>query len=321
MNNKRELMDRETQIAKDVDMVYLVKAFGYTPIKRGKTHILREHDSFVIFNDTNTFYHYSQRQGGSPIDFCMMYGNMTTKDAIHYLLDMAGKHHEEIESYTYKAKKVKKQEYNLADELPEANDNYKRVFAYLNKTRGISGKVISYFMHNKMLYESKEHHNCVFVTRDENGTPKYASMRGTLTNQNIFKGDVKGSNKEYGYGVYNPGSDKVIVFEAPIDLMSFLTLYPDNECSLHALGCLGINSLISFLGKHPDVKRITFILDNDIHAIEATQEFKMFLSEQGFTIEEHEISRIMSDVGINDINDYLVMKNASREQEKKNKIL
>ena len=51
------------------------------------------------------------------------------------------------------------------------------------------------------------------------------------------------------------------------------------------------------------------------------QEFKMFLSEQGFTIEEHEISRIMSDVGINDINDYLVMKNASREQEKKNKIL
>lgn len=319
MNNKRELMDRETQIAKDVDMVYLVKAFGYTPIKRGKTHILREHDSFVIFNDTNTFYHYSQCQGGSPIDFCMKYGNMTIKEAIHYLLDMEGKHHEEIESYTYKAKKLKKQEYNLVDELPEANDNYKRVFAYLNKTRGISGKVISYFMHNKMLYESKDHHNCVFVTRDENGTPKYASMRGTLTNQNIFKGDVRGSDKEYGYGVYKPGSDKVIVFEAPIDLMSFMTMYPNNDCNLHALGCLGINSLDNFLSKHTEVKRVTFILDNDKYAIEATQKYKMSLSEQGFIIEEHELSQIMRDVGINDINDYLVKKyNVAKE---KNKIL
>lgn len=47
--------------------------------------------------------------------------------------------------------------------LPEPADNFKRMFAYLMKTRHLSYEVVSYFVKKKLLYEEKGHHNCVFV--------------------------------------------------------------------------------------------------------------------------------------------------------------
>ena len=316
MNNS-EIMAEQNRIAKSVDMVYLVKVFGYTPISRGNTHILREHDSFVIFNNTNTFYHYSQQQGGSPIDFCVKYGNMSIKEAIHYLLDLSGKHYEEIKTYSYERKKETKK-HNLAEALPKPYENYRRVFAYLSKTRGISADVITFFMHNKMLYESADYHNCVFVARDKDGIPRYASMRGTLTGNNSFKGDVSGSDKSFGFSLYKDNTDKVVVFEAPIDLMSYMSLYPDNQDSLHALGCLDISSLNNFLDTHKDIKRVSFLTDNDKYAPEITAKHKSELIERGYIVDDHPLAELMKDVGVKDVNDYLLTsKAAAKEQNKK----
>ena len=51
--------------------------------------------------------------------------------------------------------------------LPVANDDMRRVFAYLTKQRFIAPDVISFFAHQHKIYEDKEHHNAVFVgTKD-----------------------------------------------------------------------------------------------------------------------------------------------------------
>ncbi len=303
-NEKKRVMEEECNIARSVDMVYLVKLFGYTPYRSGNTHRLKEYSSFVIFNDTNTFHHYAHQgepgYAGSPIDFCMTYGDMSKKEAIHYLLDVVNYNKERCVNII--SRKEAQEKINL--ELPEANSNYRRAFAYLCRTRGIAGDVISFFMHEKRLYESLDRHNCVFVTYDDEGVPKYASMRGTMT-VNTFKGDVYGSDKSYGFPLYR-GSDTVWVFEAPVDMMSFMTLYPDNKDNLCALGCLGTDALKSFLGKHTDVKKIGFILDNDKSAPKVVATAKVDFESKGYTILEHELNSLLKSTNSKDVNEYLL---------------
>lgn len=74
---------------------------------------------------------------------------------------------------------------------------YKRVFAYLTKTRCIAPEIVNELMHKKYLYEDVMH-NCVFVGYGTNKLPAYATVRGTLT-------DVQ-------YRKDSPGSDKSISF-------------------------------------------------------------------------------------------------------------
>ena len=66
--------------------------------------------------------------------------------------------------------------------LPEANDNYRRLYAYLFKTRCFSKAVVDWFVKKKLNYETRRYHNVVFIGRDAFGTARFASMRGTVDN-------------------------------------------------------------------------------------------------------------------------------------------
>lgn len=314
---RKQRMDEECRIAKSVDLVYLAKQFGFTPFRSGKLHRMKEDESLVIF-DSNTFCHFYYQgtpgYGGSPIDFAMTYGNMTMPEAISYLLDIAN-YKRDIIVPEEKMSKPKKVQQELV--LPEANENYKRVFAYLSATRGIDAKVISQFMHEKRLYESKDKHNCVFVSYDKEGKPKYAALRGTLTYgaNTTFRGDVEGSDKNVGFP-YPRSSDTVLVFEAPIDMMSFMSLYPNDKNSYVALGCLSLNALDTFLESHPEIDNIGFILDNDTHAPEKVTAAKLQYSANGYNIIEHELVELLRKENVKDVNEYLVKTKSTKPQAK-----
>ena len=68
-----------------------------------------------------------------------------------------------------------------------------------------------------MTDEEAAHHNAVFVGRDEDGVPRYAHQRGTAGS---FRLDVKGSDKAFNF-CYRGEGERLFVFEAPIDLLSF----------------------------------------------------------------------------------------------------
>lgn len=109
--------------------------------------------------------------------------------------------------------------------LPEAAADNRRVFAYLLH-RGIDRKVISDCIRAGILYESARFHNAVFVGRDENGVPKYAFLRGTLTNTaESFRAEVAGSDKRYCFCLQPEGeSRRVAVYEAAIEVLAHLSL-------------------------------------------------------------------------------------------------
>ena len=81
--------------------------------------------------------------------------------------------------------------------------------------------MIDFWVKKGILYESGTYHNLVFVGKDTEGIPRFASQRGTLDKYGKpFKGDVTGNDKTYGVNLVDQNSATLYVYEATIDAMS-----------------------------------------------------------------------------------------------------
>ena len=180
-------------------------------------------------------------------------------------------------------KSTKQSEKQKDFRLPEANDNMHRVFAYLIKQRFIAAEVITHFARRKLLYEDKEHHNAVFVGADENGVPRQAHKRGTTTFGKSFRQTVEGSDTRYSFAHFGE-SKKLFVFEAPIDMLSYLTLHPENwhEHSYIAMNGVYENAVLTALKGHSNLSEIVICTDNDVGGIDAADRLKDVLRENNY---------------------------------------
>ena len=181
--------------------------------------------------------------------------------------------------------KADKQEQKTREfKLPEANSNMHRVYAYLIKQRFIAPEVITHFAKQHTLYEDKEHHNAVFVGVDENGVPRQASKRSTNSYGNSFRITCQGSDTRYSFAHFGE-SKRLYVFEAPIDMMSFLTLYPKDWQKHSCIAMNGVyeNAVLAALKNHSNLSEVILCVDNDEGGIEAVDRLKDILSENGYT--------------------------------------
>ena len=147
--------------------------------------------------------------------------------------------------------------------LPPRNDRISRVFSYLLLTRGIDKDVIYEFVRRKMIYESADYHNAVFVGYDSSGKPRHAHKRGTVTS-NPYKGNVAGSQPEYSFH-FNGTSDKIFLFEAPIDMLSFISMHKENwKNHSYAASCsVSDGVLFQCLNDNTNIKNVFLCFDND----------------------------------------------------------
>ena len=132
------------------------------------------------------------------------------------------------------------------------------------KQRHISREVISHFARAGLLYEDAQYHNCVFVGTDEQGTPRHAHKRSTNSQGKSFKANVEGSRPQYSF--HHMGQDGILyAFEAPVDMLSFLTLYPDGwqEHSYVALCGTGGQAIHWMLEQNPCLHDVVLCLDHD----------------------------------------------------------
>ena len=148
-------------------------------------------------------------------------------------------------------------------ELPPRNDRMSRVFSYLLLTRGIDKDVLYEFVRNKMIYESADYHNAVFVGYDSSGKPCHAHKRGTVTS-NSYRGNVAGSQPEFSFHWYGT-SDRIYLFEAPIDMLSFISMHKENwqEHSYAASCSVSDRVLFQCLKDNPNIKNVFLCFDND----------------------------------------------------------
>ena len=209
--------------ANTVDLVEFLRLRGEKLQKVGKEYKLiytdqsGKHDSIMI-HGSNWFDHKNQI-GGGAIKFMQQFYGLPFPQAVQTLLGA------DMPKITHRATETMAEKEKAEFKLPPENKTMYRVFAYLTKQRFIAGSVVSHFAHAHTLYEDAEHHNAVFVGLDETGVPRQASRRSTSTFGKSFKNTVEGSDTRYSFAHYGE-SDKLFVFEAPIDMLSFITIYP-----------------------------------------------------------------------------------------------
>ena len=277
---KRRFTDTEMQIAKETDLPELLTHLGYQVRRIGRYHTTAEMDSLRI-KDRRKWFRYSQNTGGDAITFLQQFCGKSFPEAVEYLLAFHGRARD---SPAKAASSVKRDEVQKPFALPPRNADDRRVFAYLRK-RGIAPQVIRQFLNSGLLYEDAEHHNCVFVGKNSAGQVKYAGLRGTYDREGKgFRGDVTGSDKNTGFSIpHDPRSKQVRVFEAPIDLMSYLTLHRDAPNALALCG-LYEGALKTYLEEHPQIRSIVLCLDADAPGREAAQRLKEKYTDRGYTV-------------------------------------
>ena len=223
---------------------------------------LAEHDSFKI-NAESSLWHWKSRDigGKSALNYLIYVEGVPFVEAVRLLCEESPGYvptpHEQVER--------KRPPFRL----PPIAENCDRITRYL-LGRGISNAVIQYCIERKILYESAEYHNCVFLGKNAQGVPKYAALRGIYDYGKPFKREAPGSQKQYGFCIppMQPGTT-VAVFEAAIDAMAEMTLC-GNAADKYRLSLGGVSSsgkeplaLQEFLRQHPEITTIELRLDND----------------------------------------------------------
>ena len=280
-NTAYRFTDAEMETARETDLPDLLESLGYHVQRVGRYHTTKEMDSLRIKN-RRTWYRYSEKTGGDAITFLQRFCNKSFQEAVEYLLDYHGRARD---SPARPTRPIQTKEERVPFVLPPANTDHRRVFAYLRK-RGIAPQVIRAFLRSGLLYEDAQHHNCVFVGRDAAGTPRFASCRGTYDrNGPGFKGDVAGSDKRIAFRLPSkPDLDWVLVFEAPIDLMSYLTLHRQVTSSAIALCGLHEGALDTCLRDNPHIRRIALCLDVDGPGQAAAEQLRAKYEGMGYAV-------------------------------------
>lgn len=274
--------DAEMTIAKETDLPDLLSHLGYSVRRIGSYYTTREMDSIRIKN-RRSWRRYSTSQHGDAITFLQEFCGKSFQEAVEFLLDFHGRARDPPAAQRPRPPPAKEEQPVFA--LPPAHTDQRRVFAYLQK-RGIASQVIRSFISAGLLYEDTPYHNCVFVGRNRTGQPVSASKRGTCDwNGSGFKGGVPGSNKLAGFPLpCSSGLDWVTVFEAPIDLMSFFTLYPEVRSNAIALNCLYEGPLDTCLKENPHLRRIVLCLDADGPGREAAERMIEKYTAEGYSV-------------------------------------
>ena len=234
--------------ANAVDLEKFLRAQGETLVRSGKEYRWKAHDSLTVCG--NKWFRHSQSKGGFPVDFVMEFYGKSFPEAVQMLTGEPGKVQPETDPAP-----------SPAFRLPLRNVTNANILNYLTQERKLSPSLVNFFIAAGDIYEDAAHHNVVFVGRDADGHPRYASSRGI---REKFRQDATGAEKAFGFA--HRGTDKqLLVFEAPIDLLSFIELFPKNwqQHNYLSLGGVSGKALRQFLSERPDVERVFLCLDAD----------------------------------------------------------
>lgn len=225
-----------------------LRAQGETLVRSGKEYRWKAHDSLTVCG--NKWFRHSQSKGGHPVDFVMEFYGKSFPEAVQMLTGEPGEAQPEAGPAP-----------SPAFRLPLRNVTNANILNYLTQERKLSPSLVNFFIAAGDVYEDSSHHNVVFVGRDADGHPRYASSRGI---NEKFRQDAAGAEKAFGFA--HRGTDKqLLVFEAPIDLLSFIELFPKNwqQHNYLSLGGVSGKALRQFLSERPDVERVFLCLDAD----------------------------------------------------------
>ena len=304
------MTEEQIERAKQTDLLSYLQRYEPENLQKlgNTTYCTKEHDSLKI---SNGLWHWFSRNigGKNALDYLIKVKGFSFPEAVAILTDDS--------SPTNVSPVIRFQPVKKEFELPPLYPDISRVKRYLLR-RGIDGRLIDYCHRYEMLFEDAQYHNCIFVGRDETGTPKYGAVRGTVSN---FKRELDGSDKRYSFRITPAkGTRAVHLFESAIDLLSYIPL----EMMHHrdwtkedylSLGGVYANketrptvptALQAYLDRNPDTEVVFFHLDNDEIGRRATSQIMRGLYDRCDQID------LPPNRG-KDVNDELIIEKERRE--------
>lgn len=246
--------EEEKERAASADLEEFLRRRGEQLLPSGREKRLASDHSVTIRGCE--WYDHEEHEGGNAISFVRRHYNLSYPEAMEELLGRKGG-----------------QTYSVAQrpgippkpfELPEANQDMRRVFAYLVKQRHLDRGIVAHFARARLLYEDMRYHNCVFVGRDDRGVPRHAHKRSCNSSGKSFRQNVEGSDSRYSF--HHIGTDgRLFVFEAPIDMLSYITMCPNDWQAHSYVACCGTSAVpvLAMLERLPSPEAVSLCLDND----------------------------------------------------------
>ena len=215
--------------AKSLDILEVARSLGMEMKRKShREYYWTEHDSFKIDTVKNTWHWYSQNLFGDTINLVQQMQNVSYKEAMVFL---------ETGSFP-EAKPVEEERKPFNYTLAPYEQPFVEARSYLKEIRGLSDDTIDFFLEKGVLAQAKRKDKdgviedvLVFKYLDRNQQLVGASLQGLVPDQERHPG--KGYLKQImyqsesisGLNVSIGSPKRLIVTEAPIDLMSYYELH------------------------------------------------------------------------------------------------
>ena len=246
----------EKNRANSVNIVSYLQSKGESVKRCGNEHSWESPSGKVSLRGSDWYSQYEQ-VGGGPVSFVQKFYGLNYPEAVTELL---GNNSYEL---AMSQDKLQKKAEHKELVIPPRNNDMRRAYAYLLGERFIDRDVLNVFAHSGLIYEDAEHHNVVFVGKDSEGNPKHIQKRGTHS-KSSYKGNVEGSDANYSFRFLGK-SNKLYVFEAPIDMLAYISLHKENwtDHSYVALCSTADCSAIQILETNENIDTVYLCLDHD----------------------------------------------------------
>lgn len=281
---KTYVTKEQIKAARDADLFVYLQNYEPGVLKRdGPNYRHREHDSLVYVSNRRYWYWNSRGKRLDALSYLMEIRGYSLPEAVTRLTGEAMPR-----ASPYRLQEQPKPRRPAKLFLPWPKKCATGLFTYLRK-RGISTKVIERCIELGLLYqgsykpkkdEAKYIPVCVFTGTDETGKVRFACMRGIYE---TLKKDVYGSDKAYSFCLppEQAHSSQVAVFEAPIDALSHATLQEIDGWKWNgyrlSLGGTSPVALTAFLERHPEIRRVTLHMDNDLGGLKNARKIRNML--------------------------------------------
>lgn len=243
--------------AKNMNILDVANSLGMNMLKSSRNeYYWDEHDSFKINTSKNMFRWYSKDIGGDVIQMVQTLRGVSFREAINYL-DTG--HFEEA-----KVQEVTREPFKYLLEKYETDfDNGRR---YLKEVRGLSENTIDFFLKeqalalvNRKYQDGYSEQVLVFKYFDDNQNIIGGTLQGIVPNKDRYEG--KGYLKQIIYNsdgtagvnvIVGEKADRLIFFEAPIDMMSYYELNKHNLNNVKLISMDGLkeSTVARYLTEH-----------------------------------------------------------------------
>lgn len=230
-------MERTKEDIKKLSILEVANSLGMELRKSGrKEYYWTVHDSLKINPEKNFYNWYSKGIYGDVISLVQEIKKVSYKEAYQYLKYLNVK---EIDIKKTKKEKEQEQEKKFYYALGKYKTEFTEARKYLKEQRSLSDETIDFFLSKNLLdqvtrtIDNYSEPVIVFKYLNEKKEIVGGSLQGIKQNKEKYhkKGYLKqimyGSKTTEGFNIEIGKANKIIIFEAPIDLMSYYELKKD----------------------------------------------------------------------------------------------